>query len=226
MTTIQRRPLPALPVVVVLTILGALFSPLLVSSIRSSGTVSSRTNSLRRTSLPCPNLPVSNRFLSSSRSSRTRLFDSPPDSREEEIRQKIEKLKEEGRLGNKEGSSESKNLKAKRSALDDYAVKVQGKLGKRQGQLLGFTGDGTKNWGKASSKKKEYDVDDFIAEEAKADAAEMKSKALSDSEDQDDRGHHRAGSPGYDGQSGVVRGARPTNETTHRGRAFPKLLYA
>ena len=196
--------MPALPVVVVLTILGALFSPLLVSSIRSSGTVSSRTNSLRRTSLPCPNLPVSNRFLSSSRSSRTRLFDSPPDSREEEIRQKIEKLKEEGRLGSKEGSSESKNLKAKRSALDDYADKVQRKLGKRQGQLLGFTGDGTKNWGKASSKKKEYDVDDFIAEEAKADAAEMKSKALSDSEDQDDRGRQVAKMDGRGRRVGTI----------------------
>jgi len=204
MTTIQRRPLPALPVVVVLTILGALFSPLLVSSIRSSGTVSSRTNSLRRTSLPCPKLPVSNRFLSSSRSSRTRLFDSPPDSREEEIRQKIEKLKEDGRLGNKEGSSESKDLKDKRSAYDDYADKVQGKLGKRQGQLLGFTGDGTKKWGKASSKKKEYDIDDFIAEEAKADSAEMKAEALSDSTDQDDRGRQVAKMDGRGRRVGTI----------------------
>eukprot|EP00531_Pseudo-nitzschia_arenysensis_P009608 CAMPEP_0116137296 /NCGR_PEP_ID=MMETSP0329-20121206/12176_1 /TAXON_ID=697910 /ORGANISM="Pseudo-nitzschia arenysensis, Strain B593" /LENGTH=699 /DNA_ID=CAMNT_0003632209 /DNA_START=344 /DNA_END=2443 /DNA_ORIENTATION=- len=111
------------------------------------------------------------------------------ESREEEIRQKIEKLKEEGRLGEKGGSSEaSTESKKKRNVYDDYADKVQGKLGKRQGQLLGFTGDGTKNWGKASPKKKEYDIDDFVAEEAKADAAEMKSEKVGDAVDQDDRG--------------------------------------
>lgn len=126
--------------------------------------------------MPSPGLPVSHITLSPSRPCQTRLFDSPspPDSREEEIRKKIEKLKEEGRLGKNQASSEVSDIadRKRRSAYDDYADKVQGRLGKRQGQLLGFAGDGTKNWSK--KKKKEFDIDEFIAEEEKADAAELK----------------------------------------------------
>ena len=190
MTTSQRRPQPipfgvVVVVVVALTIIGILFSPASVDGIRTGTTASSRTDSLRKTSLPSPSLPVLHQSLSPSRSFRTRLFDSsspsPQDSREEEIRKKIKKLKEDGRLGNSQASPEAapdgSERRTKKSAYDQYADKVQGKLGKRQGQILGFTGDGTKNWSSSSSSKdKEKELDDidaFIAEEEKADAAEL-----------------------------------------------------
>ena len=208
MTTSQRR-LPLIPLVaVVLTIVGTLSSIILVSAIRSSGTVSGRTNSFRKTSLSYSNLPVSCASISPLRSFQTRLFDSPssPDSREEEIRQKIEKLKEEGRLGKTQSSSEASGLKVRKSAYDDYADKVQGKMGKRKGQILGFVGDGTKNWDKASSKKtkKEYDIDDFVAEEAKADAAELKAKEGLETAEQDDRGRQVAEIDGRGRRVGTI----------------------
>ena len=139
MTINRRRPQP-IPsaVVVALTITSVLFSPVSVECIRPGGTVSNRASSLSRTSLRSPGLPMPCISLSPSRSSHTQLFDSssPPDSREEEIRKKIEKLKEEGRLGKSQASSEASpetSEKKRKSAYDDYADKVQGKLGKRQG---------------------------------------------------------------------------------------------
>ena len=204
MTTSQRRPQPipfVVIVVVALMITGFIFSPTSVDGIRTGTTASSRTNSLRKTSLPWPSLPVSYLSLSPSRSFRTRLFDSssPQDSREEEIRKKIKKLKEDGRLGNSQGSPEASpdgsERRPRKGAYDQYADKVQGKLGKRQGQILGFTGDGTKNWGSKTSskdKEKEYDdIDAFIAEEEKVDAAEML-KSERELPDQDERGRQVA----------------------------------
>jgi hypothetical protein len=148
---------------------------------------------------------VSQLSLPPSRSFRTRLFDSAPDSREEEIRKKIEKLKEEGRLGNREASPEADLTDRKRkSAYDDYAEKVQGKLGKRQGQLLGFKGDGTKKWSRKDNEKKDFDIDDFIAEEAEADAAELKSKSKLSAAEQDDRGRQVAKSDGRGRRMGTI----------------------
>lgn len=113
---------------------------------------------------------------------RTRLYDS---AREDEIRKKIEKLKEEGKLGNGSDASASPDgLRDKKSsAYDDYADKVQGKLGKRKGQILGFTSDYTRksrdsgSSSSTTSKKEKYDIDDFIAEEDKMDAAAAKADA-------------------------------------------------
>lgn len=182
MTTDQMRPQPIPAVVVVaLTIIGVLFSPVPVDSIIIPQPASSRTLSLGRTSLRSPNLQVPYLSVLPPRPFQTRLFDSssPTDSREEEIRKKIEKLKEEGKLGKSQASTEASpdiSDRKRKSAFDDYADKVQGKLGKRQGQILGFTGDGTKNLGsKKDSKdeKKEFDIDDFIALEEKLDAAEL-----------------------------------------------------
>ena len=206
MTTNRRRGqfVPSSVVVIALTITGFILSLLVVHGIRSGTISNTRSNPLltKTLSSPIPSLPC--QFLSSSRSFRTCLFDSPSsrDSREEEIRKKIEKLKEEGRLGKSEASSEdSSDLtdRRRKSAYDDYADKVQGKLGKRQGQLLGFTGDGTKNWDSKTSSKdksKEYDIDDFIAEEEKADAAELKSESTLDAPEQDERGRQVAKTDG------------------------------
>ena len=206
MMTSQRRPQPisfGVVVVVALTITGVLFSPTSVDGIRTGTTASSRTNSLRKTSLPRPSLPVLHQSLSPSRSFRTRLFNSsspsPQDSREQEIRKKIKKLKEDGRLGNSQASPEAapdgSERRPKKGAYDQYADKVQGKLGKRQGQILGFTGDGTKNWSSStSSKDKEKELDDidaFIAEEEKADAAELL-KSKRGQPEQDERGRQVA----------------------------------
>ena len=205
MTTIERRPRNIPLVALVLTLACALISLSSVGAIRSSGTVSSRTNSLRRTCLSYPDLPSPHVNLSPSRSFRTRLFDTSQ-SREDEIRKKIEKLKEEGRISKEGGSNEkiTGEKEKRRSAYDDYADKVQGRLGKRQGQLLGFTGDGTKNWGKKTPKKKEYDLDDFMAEEAKADAAELKAETEAKMADQDNRGREVAKSDARGRRVGTI----------------------
>lgn len=144
-------------VVVALAIIGLLCSLVLVDGIRPTAFSSMRSNPIHTTPFSSLNLPFSSPSLSPSQSFRTRLFDSKsaPESREEEIRKKIEKLKEEGRLGNSQASSEAYDLSNKKrsSAYDDYADKVQGKLGKQKGQMLGFKGDGTKNWGRKRAPK-------------------------------------------------------------------------
>lgn len=77
-----------------------------------------------------------------SRSFRTKLFDSSSSSsREEEIRQTIQKLKDEGILGKRRKSQSSPEAfdDSNDNAYDDYAEKLKAKLGKRKSQLLGFT---------------------------------------------------------------------------------------
>lgn len=200
-------------VVVALAIIGLLCSLVLVDGIRPTAFSSMRSNPIHTTPFSSLNLPFSSPSLSPSQSFRTRLFDSKsaPESREEEIRKKIEKLKEEGRLGNSQASSEAYDLSNKKrsSAYDDYADKVQGKLGKQKGQMLGFKGDGTKNWGRKKSsenenKNDEYDIDDFIAEEEKSDAADLIAKKELNVQEQDERG-------------------RPVAKTDGRGRRVATL---
>ena len=196
----RQRPISIVAVVVALAITGVIFSCTIAYDIRTGTTSRNTPQSLRTTSLTSLCFPAPYISVSPSRSFPTRLFDSSssPDAREEEIRQKIEKLKEEGRLGKSQASSEASpdiSNKKRRSAYDDYAGKVQGKLGKRQGQILGFTGDGTENWGSKTRSKdsdKEFDVDDFIAEEQKADAAELNLVRGIDSREEDERGRQVA----------------------------------
>mmetsp|Transcript_22730 Transcript_22730/g.53891 ORF Transcript_22730/g.53891 Transcript_22730/m.53891 type:complete len:786 (+) Transcript_22730:251-2608(+) len=197
----RRQFVPAVVVVVnAVTITGFMLSLVVVYSIRLGIGSNGRSNQLLPTPFLSPIPPLPCQSLSSSRSSRMRLFDSqsPRDAREEEIREKIEKLKEEGRLGKAQASSEAASDSTdtpRKSAYDDYANKVQGKLGKRQGQLLGFTGDGTEKCGSKTSSKeknKEYSVDDFIAAEEKADAVELNSARTLDEPEQDDRGRQLA----------------------------------
>lgn len=137
-------------------------------------TTNARPTGIGRTTMP--RLPP--------RHFRTQLYD----AREDEIRKKIEKLKEEGRISgdNDEATPEKKK---KRSAYDDYADKVQGRLGKKRGQMLGFAGDGTKNWNKKKKEEKEYDIDAFIAEEEKLDAKELELECSGEkAQEQDGRG--------------------------------------
>ena len=104
---------------------------------------------------------------SSSRSLRTtKLFDSSSsDSREEEIRKKIQQLKEDGKLDNSQPSPEAFQ-KSNANAYDDYADKLQGKLGKKKSKLMGFTGvsssttSSTSTSTSTSSDDIDYDDDD------------------------------------------------------------------
>ncbi|MGK3738782.1 MAG: hypothetical protein ACI90V_005629 [Bacillariaceae sp.] len=85
----------------------------------------------------------------------TKLFDSSSSSsssREEEIRKKIQQLQEEGKLGKSQPSPEAFQ-KINANAYDDYADKLQGKLGKRKSKLMGFTG--------TTSKSCSDDIDDI-----------------------------------------------------------------
>lgn len=58
--------------------------------------------------------------------------------REQEIRRKIQKLKQEGRLSNKSGASSDPSAMNDYDDDDDYSAKVRQKLGKSKSRLLGF----------------------------------------------------------------------------------------
>ena len=95
-----------------------------------------------------------------SRSFRTKIFDSSSSSssREEEIRQTIQKLKDEGILGKRRKSQSSPEAfdDSNDNAYDDYAEKLKAKLGKRKSQLLGFTS----NSGRSRNSTRIADDDD------------------------------------------------------------------
>mmetsp|Transcript_17628 Transcript_17628/g.48765 ORF Transcript_17628/g.48765 Transcript_17628/m.48765 type:complete len:793 (-) Transcript_17628:419-2797(-) len=200
-TSTKQSQIVPLVIVTALTTIGILLSIASVDGLQPSPSATkayARPNICRRVSLRSTGRRPYSLSLSLSSSSprcfQTQLFDSqsPSESREEEIRKKIEKLKEEGRIANNKSEASPDGLREKKkSAYDDYAEKVQGKLGKRRGQVLGFTGDGTKNWNKSTKDgaEKEYDIDDFIAEEKELDAEETEFESgLGDNREEDERG--------------------------------------
>jgi len=135
----------------------------LVDAIRSCATTTNNASRSRRSRLfsslsLLPSRNVRHKYVgfcpsamsSSSRSFRTQIFDSSSSSsssREKEIRKKIQELKGKGKLGKKKESQQSPEAfdKSNTNTYDDYADKLQKKLGKRKSQLLGFTGSSSSN---------------------------------------------------------------------------------
>jgi hypothetical protein len=129
---------------------------------------------------------------SSSRSSRTtKLFDSSSSSsssREEEIRKKIQQLKEEGQLGKSQPSPEAFE-KSNASAYDDYADKLQGKLGKKKSKLMGFTGVSSTTSSTSTSTSSD-DIDDYDDDD---DDDSTMGSIYDEEEDTEDGGGRRMG---------------------------------